>query len=108
MTPIEGIKGPTPTAMGPHPLTRANAAAASEAAIGRALVAVQPSARGESARDGHHRALASYLAHLIATDQQLPQTRERRRTEPGAVAAAYGATARIPLAPAGRVLSRSL
>ncbi len=36
---------------------------------------------------------ASFLAHLIATKQALPQTRERRRQAPAVAAAIYAATA---------------
>ena len=32
---------------------------------------------------------AAFLAHLIATARQVPQTRERRRAEPAEVIAAY-------------------
>ena len=32
---------------------------------------------------------AAFLAHLIATKDQAPQTRERRRAEPGEAIAAY-------------------
>jgi hypothetical protein len=35
---------------------------------------------------------ANFLAHLIATQQALPQTRERRRMEPSVAVAAYAAT----------------
>jgi hypothetical protein len=35
-----------------------------------------------------------FLAHLIATEQELPQTRERRRAEPMTAIAAYGSTSR--------------
>jgi hypothetical protein len=34
---------------------------------------------------------AFFLAHLIATAQQAPQTRERRRIEPALASAAYAA-----------------
>jgi hypothetical protein len=36
----------------------------------------------------HHRQ-ATFLAHLIATKEQAPQTRERRRAEPSEAIAAY-------------------
>ena len=36
---------------------------------------------------------AAFLAHLIAVKDQLPQTRERRRAEPGEAIAAYRAVA---------------
>jgi len=35
---------------------------------------------------------AAFLAHLIATKDQLPQTRDRRRVEPHEAIAAYRAT----------------
>jgi hypothetical protein len=35
---------------------------------------------------------AQFLAHLIATKDQLPQTRERRRADPAEAIAAYSAT----------------
>jgi hypothetical protein len=53
------------------------------------------------------RAKADFVAHLIATFAQLPQTRARRRAEPAHAIAAYGAVGQWPT-PAGRRLSRSL
>jgi hypothetical protein len=38
------------------------------------------------------RSRAAFLAQLIAVNQHLPQTRERRRAAPGEAVAAYGAT----------------
>ena len=53
------------------------------------------------------RANADFVAHLIATSAQAPQTRVRRRAEPEEAVAAYGALDhRAPSA--GRTLSRSL
>jgi len=53
------------------------------------------------------RAKADFVAHLIATSAQAPQTRVRRRAEPEEAVAAYGALDhRGPSA--GRMLSRSL
>lgn len=43
------------------------------------------------AADG--RPSANFLAHLIATAQQVPQARERRRAEPGDVVRQYDAVA---------------
>ena len=42
------------------------------------------------------RPLAAFIAHLIATDRRLPQTRELRRAEPTAVTAAYDAATTRP------------
>ena len=72
-------------------------------APGTALVPIAPAP--DAARPAG-RARAVYLAHLIATGRQEPQTRARRRVEPDEAARAY----RAGLAqPAGRSrLSRSL
>jgi hypothetical protein len=53
------------------------------------------------------RANADFVAHLIATRIEAPQTRARRRAEPLHAVAAYGAVGQWPT-PAGRTLSRSL
>ena len=50
---------------------------------------------------------ADFIAHLIATAAQAPQTRARRRAEPEAATAAYRALGQWPTAPGGAV-SRSL
>jgi hypothetical protein len=50
---------------------------------------------------------ADFLAHLVATKHQAPQTRLRRRAEPAEAIAAYGALDHRP-APSGHALSRSL
>jgi hypothetical protein len=53
------------------------------------------------------RANADFVAHLIATSTQAPQTRARRRANPEDAIAAYDALGHWPTA-SGRVLSRSL
>jgi hypothetical protein len=53
------------------------------------------------------RANADFVAHLIATSAQAPQTRARRRADPEDAIAAYDALGHWPT-PAGRTLSRSL
>jgi hypothetical protein len=59
---------------------------------GRALVVTEAAAAPEpSARPRP----AKFLAHLIATKEQAPQTRERRRAEPTEAIAAYRAVAAI-------------
>jgi len=50
---------------------------------------------------------ADFIAQLIATSGQAPQTRARRRAAPEDAIAAYGALDRAPIPP-GRTLSRSL
>ena len=53
------------------------------------------------------RANADFVAHLIATTAQAPQTRARRRANSEDAIAAYDALGHWPT-PAGRKLSRSL
>jgi hypothetical protein len=53
------------------------------------------------------RANADFIAHLIATSAQAPQTRARRRANSEDAIAAYDALGHWPT-PAGRKLSRSL
>jgi hypothetical protein len=53
------------------------------------------------------RANADFVAHLIATSAQAPQTRVRRRANPEEAIAAYDALGRWPTA-SGQILSRSL
>jgi len=73
-----------------------SAATAGESARGpeqtesRALVPVAPADEARPEPSGHYRE-ASFLAQLIATKEQMPQTRERRRAEPGEAIAAYRA-----------------
>jgi len=51
---------------------------------------------------------ADFVAHLIATRARWPQTRARRRAEPGQAIAAYGALDRGLKPRPGRILARSL
>jgi hypothetical protein len=59
----------------------------------RALV---PLIRLKPQSDGLHHSpvqrIASFLTHLIATSEKMPQTREKRRADPADVIAAYQAT----------------
>jgi len=57
----------------------------------RALVALDP-LQGPSENTASHRH-APLVAHLVATKDQHPQTRERRRADPNDALAAYRATA---------------
>lgn len=75
---------------GGRPAQGAEAAPAGES---RALVALTPAAATYKPSDSHRP--AAFLAHLIATKGQLPQTRERRRAEPAEVIAAYRAGAKL-------------
>ena len=71
----------------------AQGAEAAPAGESRALVALTPAAATYKPSDSHRQ--AAFLAHLIATKGQLPQTRERRRAEPAEAIAAYRASAAL-------------
>jgi hypothetical protein len=76
----------------PEPVEPAHEAAQSSTA----LVPVAPVERSEDLGQlPSRRSSASFLAQLIANDQRLPQTRERRRAEPHEAVAAYGAVVRL-------------
>jgi hypothetical protein len=74
--------------------------------VNTALVPVA-SAKSETPAIGNGRPRADFLAQLIATLGQAPQTRVRRRAEPEDAIAAYGASDRVVI-PAGHALTRSL
>jgi len=73
-----------------------------------ALVPLASRERRALSRFTSIRPRADFLAQLIATSAQLPQTRLRRRAEPDVAIAAYGANDRSPPPRAGRALTRSL
>jgi hypothetical protein len=73
---------------------------------GRALVAVGPG-RGTAVDPAESRPLAVFLAQLIATAQQAPQTRRRRRAEPNEASSIYAAVS-APAARIGRTICRSM
>ena len=80
--------GPARPGLAPGPAEPPNA---EETGASRALVALAPSLASAS-HNGPARRPAAFLAHLIATQGQHPQTRERRRAAPDEVLAAYRAT----------------
>ena len=84
--------------------TNAAPETAESAGCGRALIPLSPVRNGERLQAAA-RQPAAFLAHLIATAQALPQTRERRRAEPAQVTAIYAAALASALAPAGRTMS---
>jgi len=59
----------------------------------RALVALAAATSATPPRPRHRQ--APFLAQLIATKQQHPQTRERRRAEPAQAVSAYRAMAEL-------------
>jgi hypothetical protein len=59
----------------------------------RALVAIDPLPGHVRHPSGH--GYAPFVAQLVATKEQHPQTRERRRADPNDASAAYRATAAL-------------
>jgi hypothetical protein len=59
----------------------------------RALVTLKPAVDHSDAQPGYRN--VAFLAQLIATREQHPQTRERRRADPTEVLAAYRAVAAL-------------
>jgi hypothetical protein len=66
---------------------------AEPAAENRALIALSRATHRSERTGGYHH--APVLAQLVATKDQHPQTRERRRAEASVVLAAYRATAAL-------------
>ena len=104
MSPISGIRGSIVGAVGHAPREPASAPRDARTSESRALIPLQPIARGDTPL--RTRAQAAYLTHLIATKDKVPQTRERRRAEPQEVIAVYAAAGAGPDVPAGMTLSR--
>jgi hypothetical protein len=62
--------------------------------MGTALIALAPTARPTPIGPAARPHCARFLAHLIATTRQAPQTRARRRAAPHQATAAYDAAKR--------------
>jgi hypothetical protein len=60
----------------------------------RALITIEAPAPSDRTATATRRPLAAFLAHLIATQSQAPQTRARRRAEPEDVVGLYLAAAK--------------
>ncbi len=73
---------------------------------GRALARIEGAAASERTRLSR-RPNAAFLAQLIATRQQAPQTRVRRRAEPAEAIAIYGETIKRAPADIGGIVARS-
>ena len=83
----------------------AHSSAAEPLSTGRSLV-VLGCAAGPGSGSAGPRPSAIFLVQLIATAQQAPQTRQRRRAEPHCANASYAAAA-TPAAWIGRALYRA-
>jgi len=107
MRPIGAIARTRAAATGPLGRGKSSPTCAERAGSesSRALIAVAPPAESEPAPPLSRRPAAGFIAHLIATAQQAPQTRERRRADPDVAVSTYRAA--MAGAPAGRRLDHS-
>ena len=103
MSPINGIRGSIVSPVGRAPREPASAPRDERTGQSRALIPLQPIAPGDTPL--RTRTQAAYLAHLIATREQAPQTRERRRAEPAEAIAVYAAANAGAASPSGIRLS---
>jgi hypothetical protein len=89
--------------------TAASEAAKADASVSssRALIPLSPVRYSERTQTVV-RQPANFLAHLIATKQSIPQTRERRRVEPNVAASIYAAADEPGPAKTSHKLSRAM
>ena len=85
---IVGASGPTIDASATRRKDDAHALEA-PAAASRALIAIEAPAASERTPRATRHPAAGFLAQLIATQMQAPQTRARRRAEPEEATAVY-------------------
>jgi hypothetical protein len=90
MLAIGGIGTSTTTARTSHRDSALAADMDGRATESRALIPIAAPTPSQRSTTATRRPLASFLAHLIATQAQAPQTRTRRRAEPEEVLAVYG------------------
>jgi hypothetical protein len=96
------------TATGPRAASK-QASAGTPAAGSKSLVTVTPVTRSDApAPVARRTASAAFLAQLIATRDQLPQTRERRRAEPADAIGVYAATLAMTPATLAPAMSRMM
>src|ERR1700730_14736951 len=106
---VGGIRSPTAADANVGARRRAGAfGVASSAAwppASRAVIAIEPTDNAPSVSVWTRRPSAPFLAHLIATDQHVPQARQRRRAEP-AEATSVSAPAGAAALPLGSIVTR--
>jgi hypothetical protein len=107
MDRLNGIRASAARSFGSR-LRRAAPEPSNATGAGSALVPVSPIDRSETLPTANQRPAAAFLAHLIATNRGEPQTRERRRAEPGEAAHAYELGLAEKPAAKGRALSRAM
>lgn len=74
----------------------------------RDLVLVGPAAKGERPRPRSRLLDALFVAHMVATRFQAPQTRAKRRADPADASASYRSTAKGRKPQTGLVVSRKV
>jgi len=89
-----------------HPAAKEHITSSEVAEPGRALVPLQPINVWRYCSTPTRRPGAAFLAHLIAAEQQNPQTRHRRRAAPLEAADAYQQMLTRKTTATGRRLSR--
>ena len=93
--------------MRPFVREAATAKAEESASSCRALIPLSPVRHSERTQTVV-RQPANFLAHLIATEQAIPQTRERRRVEPNVAASVYAAADERTIGQTSHNLSRDM
>ncbi len=107
MEPIARIRGALPST--PRAAGRSSTAAEGpDRPAAEARLPVIPITPAEGHSRVASRPAAPFLAHLIATAAQLPQTRARRRAEPDAAAAIYAFADRISGGSTGTICTRDI
>ena len=100
------ISGIGAAAIGPTPrrtVTRPHAPQSAQTGS-RALIAITPATQSERSWTLSRRPGAPFLAQLIATQMQAPQTRARRRAEPKeAIALSRAVNAAVPASTFGKL-----
>ena len=93
MRPVGGVRTASGVRIGPaRDASVPTTDTARSGAESRALIPVEAAIPTREGPTAGQRPYAGFLAHLIATADQLPQTRERRRAEPEDAIAAYRST----------------
>lgn len=107
MRPVGGARGPSPVGTERRETPPSADVSASVAAEARALVPMQAATSRRDGPAAGQRPYAGFLAHLIATAGQLPQTRQHRRAEPEDAIAVYRSTVNGTRVPISGQFSRS-
>jgi hypothetical protein len=107
MRPVGGARGPSAAGTERREMPAPANASVSAAAEARALVPTRAATRESDGPTAGQRPYAGFLAHLIATAGQLPQTRQHRRAEPEDAIAVYRSMVNGTQVPTSGKFSRS-